>query len=88
MAIAAPPGTFPEHPSGLSRRRGAYLTAGSAPTIKRHGMTRDRPPGPNPAIEHMDDAELLAHLIRVLRDPPPDSVLDAIERAVDGPTAH
>lgn len=51
-------------------------------------MTRDRPPGPNPAIEHMDDAELLAHLIRVLRDPPPDSVLDAIERAVDGPTAH
>lgn len=44
--------------------------------------------GGNPVIDHMDDADLLAHLIRVLRRPPPDPVLEAIERAIDGPTAH
>ena len=51
-------------------------------------MAKPRAGGDNPVIEHMDDAELLAHLIRVLRHPPPDSVLEAIERAIDGPTAH
>lgn len=51
-------------------------------------MTSAPAPRPNPVIDHMDDAELLAHLIRALRHPPPDSVLEAIERAIDGPTAH
>lgn len=44
--------------------------------------------GSIPALDDMDDAELLAHLVRALRSPPPDSVLDAYERAIDGPPVH